>query len=131
MGPVKGPVDVKTGAGRRAVPMAFVVRRALMATSSAPNETARTSSSAAPRPRRSSPPRSVPAPTRIGPSRARADHPHEAVAHHPKNAETPVNTEVLKYRYRDSKRTQENRQTHTFPANRTIRFSREPPSRGP
>jgi integrase len=29
--PVKGPVDVKTGAGRRAVPMAFVVRRALMA----------------------------------------------------------------------------------------------------
>ena len=29
--PVKGPVDVKTGAGRRAVPMAFVVRRELMA----------------------------------------------------------------------------------------------------
>jgi integrase len=29
--PVKGPIDVKTGAGRRAVPMAFVVRRALMA----------------------------------------------------------------------------------------------------
>jgi integrase len=28
--PVKGPVDVKTGAGRRAVPMAFVVRRELM-----------------------------------------------------------------------------------------------------
>jgi integrase len=29
--PVKGPVDVKTGAGHRAVPMAFVVRRELMA----------------------------------------------------------------------------------------------------
>ena len=29
--PVKGPTDVKTGAGRRAVPMAFVVRRELMA----------------------------------------------------------------------------------------------------
>ncbi len=29
--PVKGPIDVKTGAGRRAVPMAFVVRRKLMA----------------------------------------------------------------------------------------------------
>jgi integrase len=29
--PVKGPVDVKTGAGRRAVPMAFVARRELMA----------------------------------------------------------------------------------------------------
>ncbi len=29
--PVKGPVDVKTGAGRRAVPMAFVVRRELKA----------------------------------------------------------------------------------------------------
>jgi hypothetical protein len=29
--PVKGSVDVKTGAGRRAVPMAFVVRRELMA----------------------------------------------------------------------------------------------------
>jgi integrase len=29
--PVKGPIDVKTGAGRRAVPMAFVVRRELMA----------------------------------------------------------------------------------------------------
>jgi integrase len=29
--PVKGPVDVKTGAGRRAVPMAFVVRRELRA----------------------------------------------------------------------------------------------------
>ena len=29
--PVKDPVDVKTGAGRRAVPMAFVVRRELMA----------------------------------------------------------------------------------------------------
>jgi integrase len=29
--PVKGPVDVKTGAGRRAVPMAFVVRRELIA----------------------------------------------------------------------------------------------------
>ena len=29
--PVKGQVDVKTGAGRRAVPMAFVVRRELMA----------------------------------------------------------------------------------------------------
>ena len=29
--PVTGPVDVKTGAGRRAVPMAFVVRRELMA----------------------------------------------------------------------------------------------------
>ena len=29
--PVKGPVYVKTGAGRRAVPMAFVVRRELMA----------------------------------------------------------------------------------------------------
>ena len=28
--PVKGPVDVKTRAGRRAVPMAFVVRRELM-----------------------------------------------------------------------------------------------------
>ncbi len=28
--PVKGPIDVKTGAGRRAVPMAFVVRRELM-----------------------------------------------------------------------------------------------------
>src|ERR1019366_5086628 len=28
--PVKGPVDVKAGAGRRAVPMAFVVRRELM-----------------------------------------------------------------------------------------------------
>ena len=31
MGPGQGPVDVKTGAGRRAVPMAFVVRRELMA----------------------------------------------------------------------------------------------------
>jgi integrase len=29
--PVKGPVDVKTGAGHRAVPMAFVVRRELQA----------------------------------------------------------------------------------------------------
>jgi integrase len=29
--PVKGPVDVKTGAGHRAVPMAFVVRRELIA----------------------------------------------------------------------------------------------------
>ena len=29
--PVKGPVDVKTGAGHRAVPMAFVVRRELKA----------------------------------------------------------------------------------------------------
>ena len=29
--PVKGPIDVKTGAGRRAVPMAFVVRRELTA----------------------------------------------------------------------------------------------------
>ena len=29
--PVKGPVDVKTGAGHRAVPMAFVVRRDLQA----------------------------------------------------------------------------------------------------
>jgi integrase len=29
--PVKGPIDVKSGAGRRAVPMAFVVRRELMA----------------------------------------------------------------------------------------------------
>jgi hypothetical protein len=29
--PVKGPVDAKTGAGRRAVPMAFVVRRELTA----------------------------------------------------------------------------------------------------
>ena len=28
---VRGPTDVKTGAGRRAVPMAFVVRRELMA----------------------------------------------------------------------------------------------------
>jgi integrase len=29
--PVKGPIDVKTGAGHRAVPMAFVVRRELQA----------------------------------------------------------------------------------------------------
>ena len=29
--PVRGPIDVKTGAGRRAVPMAFVVRRELRA----------------------------------------------------------------------------------------------------
>ncbi len=29
--PVKGPIEVKTGAGRRAVPMAFVVRRELTA----------------------------------------------------------------------------------------------------
>ena len=29
--PVKGPIDVKTGAGQRAVPMAFVVRRELQA----------------------------------------------------------------------------------------------------
>ncbi len=29
--PVKGPIDVKSGAGRRAVPMAFVVRRELRA----------------------------------------------------------------------------------------------------
>jgi integrase len=29
--PVEGPIDVKTGAGRRAVPMALVVRRDLMA----------------------------------------------------------------------------------------------------
>ena len=29
--PVKGPVDVETGAGRRAMPMAVVVRRELMA----------------------------------------------------------------------------------------------------
>ena len=166
--PVKGPVDVKTGAGRRAVPMAFVVRRELMAHKTRTDVKAATSSSAAPRPRRSSPPRSGPARTKRG-SKPGLEPitPHEArhcaisyfiaagldwkqistwaghgdvrqtwnryghlvpggedtarerldafltptqptstvahtVAHDLKNEETPVNTGVLKYRYRDS-----------------------------
>ena len=64
--PVKGPVDVKTGAGRRAVPMAFVVRRELMAHKAGQDVTVPTSSSVARRPRRSSRPRSEHARTRRG-----------------------------------------------------------------
>ncbi len=191
--PVKGPVDVKTGAGRRAVPMAFVVRRELMA------HKARTG--------RDGPDlvfgRTATEVFYASTIRARANKawkaaglepitPHEArhcaisyfiaagvdwkqistwaghgdvrqtrnryghlvpggedtarecldafltptqptptVAHDPKNDETPENTGALKYRYRDSNRTGESRQTHTFPANSAIRFLREPPSRGP
>jgi integrase len=46
--PVKGPVDVKTGAGLRAVPMAFVVRRELMAHKARTGRDGHDSSSAAP-----------------------------------------------------------------------------------
>jgi hypothetical protein len=52
------------------------------------------------------------------------------VAHDPENDETPVVTGVSEYRYRDSKRTGEGPVSSTLPANRKIRFFREPPSRG-
>ena len=63
--PVQGPVDVKTGAGRRAVPMAFVVRNS-WPTRRGQDVTVATSSSVARRPRRSSRRRSEHARTRRG-----------------------------------------------------------------
>ena len=166
--PVKGPVDVKTGAGRRAVPMAFVVRRELMAHKARTGrdgrgprirphrdrgllrvhdpgpgeqgvEASRPRADHAPRgagtarSRTSSPPASTGSRSPPGPATAMSARPgtatgtsspaartrHESasmpssrpqstptvahtVAHDPKNDETPENTGVLKYRYRDS-----------------------------
>jgi len=67
--PVEGPVDVKTGAGHRAVPMAFAARRELQAHQQGRTATARTSCSDARPPRRSSPPRSGRERTRHGSKR--------------------------------------------------------------
>ncbi|MBV9465891.1 MAG: tyrosine-type recombinase/integrase [Solirubrobacterales bacterium] len=83
--PVKGPVDVKTGAGRRAVPMAFVVRRELMAhkqrtqRDGADLVVGRTKAEA------SSRPRSEPAPTRHGrkPGSSRSHRTRRATARSP------------------------------------------------
>jgi integrase len=194
--PVKGPVDVKTGAGRRAVPMAFVIRRELMTHKQ--------------RTQRDGPDlvfgRTKTEAFFASTIRARANKawtqaglepitPHEArhcaisyfiaagldwkqistwaghgdvrqtwnryghlvpggeeqarerldaylnppkpittvaqtVAHDPNNDETPQNSGVLKYRYRDSKPTDRNLDSPTLPANRHFRYSAEPPSWG-
>ncbi|MDQ6806212.1 MAG: site-specific integrase, partial [Actinomycetota bacterium] len=58
--PVKGPVDVKTGAGRRAVPMAFVVRRELMTHKQRTKRDGPDLVFGRTRPRRSSPPPTAP-----------------------------------------------------------------------
>ena len=84
--PVKGPVDVKTGAGRRAVPMAFVVRRELMAHKQR-TQPRRSGPRLRPhqRPRRSSPPPSAPARTKHGkpPASSRSRRTRRATARSP------------------------------------------------
>jgi hypothetical protein len=123
--PVKGPVDAKTGAGRRAVPMAFVVRRELTAHEARTGRDGRdlvfgrTANAAGLDWKQISTWRATAVSARPGTAGhlvpggedtagERLDafltptQPTPTVAHSPQNDETPVNTGVLKYRYRDS-----------------------------